>query len=200
MPSPTRASTSGASLPWRAVEIEIVFETHSWSEDNDRGVATGWHQGRLSARGEDLARELGDRRRDDGIAAVFTSDLFRAVQTASIAFSGSDMPILHDWRLRECDYGELNGKPAAEVHGTVRALDEPYPGGESWLEAMARVSRFVDDLPTRWMGARVLVIGHVATLWGLQRRINEVPLDEIRSAMDPWREGWELIFDPATER
>ncbi len=23
--------------------IEIVFETHSWSEDNERGAASGWH-------------------------------------------------------------------------------------------------------------------------------------------------------------
>ncbi|MGH3547501.1 MAG: hypothetical protein ACRDQU_05150 [Pseudonocardiaceae bacterium] len=37
----------------------IVFETHSWSEDNDRGVGTGWLPGRLSERGRELARELG---------------------------------------------------------------------------------------------------------------------------------------------
>src|SRR5690349_20860940 len=83
----------------------IVFETHSWSEDNDRGTATGWLPGRLSERGRRLAAELGQRRRDDGIAAVFASDLRRAAETAEIAFAGSDIPVLLDWRLRECDYG-----------------------------------------------------------------------------------------------
>jgi len=29
--------------------IEIVFETHCLSEDNERGIATGWLPGRLSA-------------------------------------------------------------------------------------------------------------------------------------------------------
>ncbi|MDQ2879898.1 MAG: hypothetical protein M3Y48_01215 [Actinomycetota bacterium] len=48
----------------------IVFETHSWSEDNDRGVATGWLPGRLSERGRELARQLGARRRDDGLARL----------------------------------------------------------------------------------------------------------------------------------
>ncbi|GAA3422731.1 histidine phosphatase family protein [Streptosporangium vulgare] len=62
--------------------MEIVFETHSWSEDNDRGIATGWLPGRLSERGRHLAGELGGRRRGDGLAAVFTSDLARAVETA----------------------------------------------------------------------------------------------------------------------
>ena len=102
--------------------VQIVFEMHSWSEDNDRGVATGWHwlPGRLAARGRLLARELGQRRSADGLAAVFTSDLRRAVQTAEVAFARSALPVLADWRLRECDYGQLNGAPAAHVHSQRR--------------------------------------------------------------------------------
>ncbi|WP_155373300.1 histidine phosphatase family protein [Catellatospora vulcania] len=172
--------------------IEIVFETHSWSEDNDLGRATGWLAGRLSERGRALAAELGARRRDDGIAAVFTSDLRRAVQTADIAFGDSGVPVLHDWRLRECDYGRLNGMPAVELHQDKRAyLDEPYPGGESWRQAVARVGRFLDDLPTRWSGQRVLVIGHVATGWAFDERLNGVPLDDQIDRPFAWREGWE---------
>lgn len=29
--------------------IQVVFETHSISEDNERGVASGWSDSRLSA-------------------------------------------------------------------------------------------------------------------------------------------------------
>lgn len=57
------------------MSVEIVFETHSLTVDNETGIATGWRDGRLSGRGRALAVELGERRRDDGIAAVFTSDL-----------------------------------------------------------------------------------------------------------------------------
>lgn len=67
-------------------ETEVVFETHSTTEDNERGVATGWLPGKLSAAGRDQAGEMGERRRADRIAAVFTSDLARAVETVSIAF------------------------------------------------------------------------------------------------------------------
>jgi 2,3-bisphosphoglycerate-dependent phosphoglycerate mutase len=70
----------------------------------------------------------------------------------------------------------------------------PYPNGESWVAAIGRVGRFVDDLPPRWNGRRILVIGHIATLWGLAHRLDEVPLDEVRSVSDPWREGWELRY------
>jgi 2,3-bisphosphoglycerate-dependent phosphoglycerate mutase len=120
------------------VGIEIVFETHSTTEDNEAGRATGWLPGRLSEQGRAQARELGRRRAKDGVAAVFCSDLRRAVQTAELAFDGSGVPVLHDWRLRECDYGELNGMPAAEMHAGRRDhLDVPYPGGESWRQAVA---------------------------------------------------------------
>jgi len=79
--------------------VHIVFETHSISTDNEMGAATGWLPGRLSMQGRALAAELGRRRADDGLAAVFSSDLSRAAETASIAF-GDTLPILLDWRLR----------------------------------------------------------------------------------------------------
>ena len=146
--------------------IEIVFESHSTTVDNERGRATGWLPGELSARGREQAAALGRRRADDGIAAVFCSDLARAVETATIAFGASAIPVLHDWRLRECDYGERNGMPAAEMHAhRQNRLDAPYPGGENWRAAVARVGRFLPDLPPRWDGQRILVIGHVATRW-----------------------------------
>lgn len=170
----------------------IVFETHSWSEDNDRGIATGWLPGRLSARGRALAAELGERRRNDGIAAVFTSDLRRAVETADIAFEGTGIPVLHDWRLRECDYGTGNGTPSAVLHQRRQDyLDQPYPGGESWRQAVHRVGRFLNDVPMRWNGQRVLVIGHVATRWALDHLLNGVPLKELVVQDFGWREGWE---------
>src|ERR671918_1074151 len=98
----------------------IVFETHALSEDNERGHASGWAHSRLSARGRRLAEELGARRRSDGIAAVFSSDLGRAVGTTAIAFPPGTLPVLLDWRLRECDYGDRNGA-SADVHMRNRA-------------------------------------------------------------------------------
>jgi len=177
------------------VAVEIVFETHSISEDNERGVATGWLPGRLSERGRALARELGDRRRDDKLAAVFASDLRRAVETATIAFADSGIPILLDWRLRECDYGDLNGTDAAAVHRDRAAhVDVPYPNGESWRQAVERVGGFLGDLPTRWQGRRVLVVGHVATRLAFETLLSGADLAELIDAPFVWREGWEYLL------
>jgi 2,3-bisphosphoglycerate-dependent phosphoglycerate mutase len=187
--------------PWSAhalavMGVDVVFETHSTSEDNERGVATGWLHSRLSEAGREQARRLGDRRRSDGLAAVFVSDLRRAVETAEIAFVDVDLPVLLDWRLRECDYGDGTRAPVAEHHvGRCQHLSKPYPNGESWEQAIFRVGRFLDDLSLRWDNSRVLVIGHVATRWALDHLLNGVPLTDLCAAQFEWQEGWEYRLD-----
>ena len=81
---------------------------------------------------------------------------------------------------------------AFQLHaGRLEHLDRPYPGGESWRQAVTRVSRFLTDLPLRWNDCRVLVIGHVATRWGLDHFIGGVPLENLAQEDFAWQEGWE---------
>lgn len=177
------------------MSVEVVYETHSLSVDNERGIATGWLPGRLSDEGQRLAAELGERRREDGIAVIFTSDLHRAVETAEIAFTGTAIPILRDARLRECNYGAMNGMPASRLE-TERPMriDRPFPGGESWRQAVGRVGGFLDELAETRDGERVLVIGHVATRWALDHFVNRTPLEDLVNAPFDWREGWTYIL------
>jgi broad specificity phosphatase PhoE len=170
----------------------VVYETHSTSEHNEAGIATGWLGGALSAAGRAQAIELGERRRDDGIELVVASDLWRAVETAAIAFEGSGIPLRVDWRLRECDYGRLTAMPRTVLdEQRVRRVDEPWPGGESWRQAVARVSSFLDEV----RGKRVLLIGHVATRWALDHRANGRPLEELAAEEFDWKPGWEYELD-----
>ena len=67
-------------------------------------------------------------------------------------------------------------------------------GGESWRAAIARVGRFLGDLPSRWDGRRVCVIGHVATRWGLDHFVDGVPLERLMGEDFAWREGWEYRY------
>lgn len=106
--------------------VDLVYETHSTTLDNERGIATGWLPGRLSPTGRERARELGARRRGD-VDAVFVSDLHRAVETAAIAFAGTGIAVHQDSRLREWDYGDLNGHPVSEVAAAkMSRIDVPF--------------------------------------------------------------------------
>ena len=177
------------------MSVGIVFETHSTSTDNESGLATGWQQGELAKCGKQQAEELGERRRDDRISAVFTSDLARAVETAEIAFRGSGIPVFQDWRLRECNYGELNGMPSAQLEAErSRRIDEAYPGGESYRDVVNRIGAFLDDLSPEYDGARIVVIGHSATRWALDHLLSGKPLENVVGPFD-WQEGWEYVFE-----
>lgn len=179
--------------------IQLIYETHATTTDNEAGIATGWLPGVLSTVGRRQARELGERRRKDGIAAVFTSDLHRAVETARIAFADA-LPVHRDSRLRECNYGRLNGCPQRVVVPLrKRHIDEPFPGGQSYREVLAATQDFLADLATRWGGSRVLLIAHSANRWALDCLLAGADLEEVIQAPGDWQPGWEYTL-PATDR
>ena len=105
------------------------------------------------------------------------------------------MPIGYDRRLRECNYGALNGMPRARLDAErLRRIDHPWPQGESWRAAIARVTGCLLELPSAYAGKRLLVIGHVATRWALDHLVSGRPLEELVDAPFDWREGWEYTL------
>lgn len=176
------------------MSIELVYETHAITTDNEAGLATGWLPGTLSEAGRETAAELGTRRRADGLAAVHVSDLARAVETARIAFEGIDVPIIRDARLRECNYGLLNGMPRERLDPErVMHLDEPWPEGESYRQVVARTADFLEDLARDWDGARILVIAHSANQWALDHLLLGADLARKVAAGMTWQPGWEYV-------
>lgn len=172
------------------MSVAVIFETHATSTDNEAGIATGWRDCELSEMGRRQAAELGERRGVDSVAAVFTSDLARAVQTAEIAFAGAVVPIHREPRLRECNYGRLNGMPVSVLERErPRRVDEPFPSGESYRDVVARVGAFLAELHPEFDGARVLVIGHAATRWALDHLLDGADLAQLVTAPFAWRKG-----------
>jgi len=176
------------------VAVRIVFETHSTSVDNERGIATGWLPGELSSIGREQAGDLGRRRRDDGIDLVISSDLARAVETCDIAFGQTDIKVRTDDRLRECDYGELNGVPVNVVHAErARRVDAPFPGGQSYRDVVTGVDGLLRELLKDNDGQRILLVGHNATRFALDHLLTGRSLAAAVTAPLAWQEGWEYV-------
>jgi len=179
------------------VAVQLVYETHAITTDNEAGIATGWLPGRLSERGRETAGDLGRRRSGGGLAAIYVSDLERAVETVRIAFehdAGHAIPVLVDARLRECNYGRLNGMPRERLD-TERAahVDEPWPGGESYRDAVDRTASFLDTLVETFDERRVLVVAHSANKVALDHLLRGADLaEELRRPME-WQPGWEYL-------
>lgn len=174
------------------MSIEIVYETHAVTPDNHAGVISGWRQSQLSAQGRHDAELLGKRRRDTGIDAVYCSDLDRAVDTARIAFGGTTTPIRTDERLRECNYGSMNGCTVAELDAARPAhVDAPFPGGgQSFRDVIANTAAFLTDLRARHTGGRVLIIAHSANKWALDCLLDGADITDLVQRPFQWQPGW----------
>jgi broad specificity phosphatase PhoE len=174
--------------------VTVVYETHTTTTDNELGIATGWLPGSLSEAGRREANELGERRRYDQIAAVVASDLRRAVETAEIAFRETKIPIFYDARLRECNYGAMNGMPVAQFAGKrLRHIATPFPGGESYREVVERTRSFLRDINPNYEDKRIVVIGHSANRWSLEHLVNGTALEDLVDAPFNWQPGWEYV-------
>jgi alpha-ribazole phosphatase/probable phosphoglycerate mutase len=173
--------------------VRLAYETHSWSTDNEAGLATGWLPGRLSPRGRTLAPQIRDRHPD--VDVVLTSDLARAAETAYLAYAGAGVPVLEDVRLREVDLGELNGAPVGPVNDRrPRCVDISFPGGQSYRDVVAQTRDLLGDLAAHWGGDHVLLVAHSANKLALDHLLLGRDLTEAVAAAFDWREGWEYLL------
>ncbi len=176
--------------------VTIIFEVHSTTDDNERQIASGQSDARLSQQGRSQAKEMGERYHATEFAVVFCSDLQRATETAQIAFAGKDIPIITDRRLRECNYGDLTRRPSAEVKSIkTQHIEIPFPNGQSYQETTDSMRQFLHELWSKYDGQKVLIIGHAATQYALEHLLKGVSLKDAIEAPWAWQPGWTYYLE-----
>lgn len=118
-----------------------------------------------------------------------------------IAFGNDPRLVYVDWRLRECDYGDLTQHPSAEVDKLkVDYISKPFPNGESYEQVGKKVQSFLRDLLKDFDSKRVMVIGHRATQFGIEHWVNGKSYQELTSTPFKWQPGWKYKFDKIIEK
>ena len=174
--------------------MKIYFVTHSTTTDSEAGLASGWSDTGLSETGIRQAGELGGRFKNIKLDLIYCSDLPRAVETEETAFRGK-IPVVTDKKLREIDCGELTGKPAEIVKPMDNKwIDGPFPAGESYRQAVARVHDFLRGMIATSKEKTVLVVGHRATQFGLDTYTGIRRIEECLSVPFRWQPYWEYEF------
>jgi len=123
------------------------------------------------AQAQTLAEQLADQAARDGIAfaALYSSDLLRARQTAEVIARRLGLPVHLDARLREAHLGAWEGMLGDEVAlRYVAELDERRrdpvhsrpPQGESVYEVAARVGQAFDAIARAHPDQHVVVVSH----------------------------------------
>ncbi len=126
---------------------------------------------KLSTRGQQQARRAGDRLNNKPIAAVFSSPLLRARQTATEILNHHPQLDLHISTLLNEVYTLYEGRPGAEIDARDGDL---YSGADACFEQpadiVARVRRFLARMRTHYPGKQVVAVTHgdiitFAVLW-----------------------------------
>lgn len=139
------------------VRSRLWLVRHGATEWSEAGRLSGWTDVPLSPGGREQARRLGSRLAERAFDGVWSSDLGRAVETARLARGGARL----DARLRELDFGELEGRlwdelPAEARRALLTFAEDGPPGGERVADLRKRVHAWLADLG----GGRHLVFTH----------------------------------------
>lgn len=182
--------------------MQITYFVHSITEDNEKGLATGWLPGRLSQEGLKRAATLAEDVSNRTFDAVFCSDLNRAIESTEIFFDNK-FPVFIDWRLRECNYGELDGLPARDFKKDREQeyITVPYPNGESYIDVEKRMSNFLADAQVYFPNGHIAIVAHQAPQLALDVLVDgktweEAILGDWRKSQ-AWQPGWEYYTTAA---
>ena len=122
----------------------ITYFVHSTSTDNELRVRAGWSDPPLSRKGEQQAEALAKALEGRTFAQVYSSDLLRAVQTTRIALP--HQIVITDPRLREMNYGRLNGAGEGQFpRDETIQIEVPFEEGESCHDVEGRVRAFLSE-------------------------------------------------------
>jgi len=137
----------------------------------------------LTEKGEKQVRESVDKLKNKRIDLIFSSDFFRAKQTAEIAVKGlSVKKINFDKRLRDTNVGEIHGKLQKDYRdfflNKPKRFNKRPPGGESWNDVKKRTKSFLDDIERKYKKKNILIVSHGDPLWLLAGLIKGVETNE----------------------
>jgi len=151
--------------------VRILLARHGETVFNVEGRWQGQSDSPLTERGRAQARELARALVSEAIAAVYSSDLGRASETASVVAAAHGLPVVTDTRLREVHVGEWTGLGRAEIdaafpNGLKQWATTPaqyvIAGGEPIGVAQLRALEFFGKRLHQHSGETVVVISHGA--------------------------------------
>jgi broad specificity phosphatase PhoE len=145
----------------------ILLARHGETDWNREGRFQGHADPPLNETGRTQAAELGTKLADVKLAAIYSSPLRRALETARVVAAAHRLePILVD-ALREVDVGSWQGLTRAEIEARfpeqfTRWLDydQGWEDGESYDEMGRRAVAALLELAAAHDGQRILAVTH----------------------------------------
>lgn len=173
--------------------IKITYFVHGTTIDNEQNISSGWKDVELSELGIKQSKELPSKIKNKKFDVVFCSDLKRAVKSAEISFK--DLKIKQDKRLRECNYGDFNGKPSNIVEQMQeKCINKNFPNGERYEDVKKRIEDFLNYLKKNYQDKNIAIVSHKAPQLALEvilkNKTWEQAFAEDWRKTKSWKPGW----------
>ena len=178
------------------MKTKLIYFVHGTTYDNASKKCSGWKQVELNELGKEQAKNLGKVNSHIKFDVIFTSDLIRAIDSANIAFP--NVKKIVDSRLRECNYGNLDGK---DKHLIVyeEHINEPFPNGESLKNVEERISSFVEEIKEKYKWKTIGIVAHRAPQLAFEVITKNISWEEANKndwrKTGNWQPGWEYNID-----
>jgi probable phosphoglycerate mutase len=152
---------------------QVVIIRHGQSQGNAEGRFGGHTDTPLSPRGRKQARATAKALASEKFSAIYSSDLPRAIETATPLATLARVALITTDALRERSVGVMEGltfEDAAEEHPEQyqallrRDFDHILLGGESYRQTLDRASRQLDEAIEQHRGGRIALFAHTGTI------------------------------------
>jgi alpha-ribazole phosphatase len=179
----------------------LILIRHGETDWNSEGRWQGQEDVPLNANGWVQAQQMAHSLESAGIAAIYSSDLQRARQTAQLLAESTGAPLYLDSRLREIHQGEWQGMLLSEIqsrYGQANQdrLRDPLnfspPGGEPVAQVRGRVLAAAHEIIRRHPNATIAVVSHGFALALLITHLKDQPFDQLWRLM-PVNGQWVVI-------
>jgi broad specificity phosphatase PhoE len=155
------------------LSTHVVIIRHGQSQGNADGRFGGHTDTPLSPRGRRQAQATARALAWEKFAAIYSSDLPRAIETATPLAKLTRAPLETTEALRERSVGVMEGltfEEAAEQHPEQyqallrRDFEHVLLGGESYRQTLDRSSRKLDEAIEQHKGGRIAIFAHTGTI------------------------------------
>jgi probable phosphoglycerate mutase len=147
----------------------ILLVRHGETDWNATGRLQGQSDTPLNATGHEQARRAAQRLVSEPVRALYSSDLARAFQTATIIGQTLGLAVVTSPHWRERQYGVWEGLTAAEIQGRypeefaawrARSPDFAPPQGETRSQLLSRALAELQTIALRHVGETAVVVTH----------------------------------------
>jgi broad specificity phosphatase PhoE len=178
--------------------MQLILVRHGLTLENEQKICQGWLPGHLSSKGKRQALLLAKKLKDKKLAAIYTSDLARAMDTAhAIAKYHPAVPFIITKKLRERNFGKLAGKKDVDINWQREEQTGELSGkgnGETRTQLSLRAQKFLRVVYKKHSKKTVVFVTHASLIIAINALLKFIPPENMYE--HPWLKQGKAVEVP----